>query len=99
MVGHREPGHIAGPLGPGPLGGLLALLGAVYEDDVRAVFVSGGLASYRSVLTHFAVLRNNDYAFVMSIFIACVAVFLAIVTAFGPEARGAPFGSRAASGS
>jgi SHS family lactate transporter-like MFS transporter len=44
------------------------------------------------------VLRNNDYAFVMSIFIACVAVFLAIVTAFGPEARGAPFGARAASG-
>ena len=51
------------------------------------------------LLTHFAVLRNNDYAFVMSIFIACVAVFLAIVTAFGPEARGAPFGARAASGS
>jgi len=50
------------------------------------------------LLTHFAVLRNNDYAFVMSIFIACVAVFLAIVTAFGPEARGAPFGARAASG-
>jgi len=51
------------------------------------------------LLTHFAVLRNNDYAFVMSIFIACVAVFLAIVTALGPEARGAPFGARAASGS
>jgi SHS family lactate transporter-like MFS transporter len=50
------------------------------------------------LLTHFAVLRNNDYAFVMSIFIACVAVFLALVTAFGPEARGAPFGARAASG-
>jgi SHS family lactate transporter-like MFS transporter len=49
------------------------------------------------LLTHFAVLRNNDYAFVMSIFIACVAVFLALVTAFGPEARGAPFGASAAS--
>ncbi len=39
-----------------PLGGLLALLGALYEDDVRAVYVSGGLASYHSVLAHFAVL-------------------------------------------
>jgi cephalosporin-C deacetylase-like acetyl esterase len=43
-----------------PLGGLLALLGALYEDDVRAVFVSGGLASYHSVLTHFAVLIPHD---------------------------------------
>jgi hypothetical protein len=39
-----------------PLGGLLSLLGALYEDDVRAVFISGGLASYHSVLTHYAVL-------------------------------------------
>ena len=39
-----------------PMGGLLALLGALYEDDVNAVFVSGGLASYRPVLAHFAVL-------------------------------------------
>jgi hypothetical protein len=38
-----------------PLGGLLGLLGALYED-VHAVFVSGGLTSYRSVLGHFAVL-------------------------------------------
>jgi dienelactone hydrolase len=33
-----------------PLGGLLALLGALYEDDVRAVYVRGGLDGYRSVL-------------------------------------------------
>ena len=31
-----------------PLGGLLALLGALYEDDVRAVYAHGGLASYAS---------------------------------------------------
>ncbi len=43
-----------------PLGGLLGLLGAVYEDDVQAVYVSGGLASYHSVLTHFAVLVPHD---------------------------------------
>ena len=44
------------------------------------------------LLTHLAIARNNDYAFVMSVFIAGVAVFLAIVTALGPEARGAAFG-------
>jgi hypothetical protein len=44
-------------------------------------------------LTHLAIVRNNDYALVMSVFIAGVAVFLAIVTALGPEARGAAFGA------
>ncbi|HEY8504321.1 MAG TPA: acetylxylan esterase [Gemmataceae bacterium] len=33
-----------------PLGGLLALFGALYEDDVRAVFASGGLNGFASVL-------------------------------------------------
>ena len=35
---------------PEPLGGLLAVLTALYEDDVEAVFIHRGLASYRSVL-------------------------------------------------
>ena len=33
-----------------PLGGLLALFGALYEDDIRAVSARGGLAGYASVL-------------------------------------------------
>jgi cephalosporin-C deacetylase-like acetyl esterase len=33
-----------------PLGGLLALFGALYEDKVQAVYVHGGLVSYRSIL-------------------------------------------------
>lgn len=33
-----------------PLGGLLALLIALFEDDVRAVFAQGGLSDYQSVL-------------------------------------------------
>src|SRR5262249_51757003 len=33
-----------------PLGGLLALLGALFEDDVRAVAVRGGLVGYASLL-------------------------------------------------
>jgi hypothetical protein len=33
-----------------PLGGLLALFGALYEEDVKAVYVRGGLSGYRSVL-------------------------------------------------
>ena len=32
-----------------PLGGLLAVLGALYHDDVRTIAVHGGLASYLSV--------------------------------------------------
>lgn len=48
------------PIVSEPLGGLLALLGALYEDDVRAVFVSGGLTSYLPVLSHFAVLIPHD---------------------------------------
>jgi dienelactone hydrolase len=49
-----------GPRQPEPLGGLLALLGGLVEDDVRAVYVSGGLAGYHGVLTHFAVLIPHD---------------------------------------
>jgi cephalosporin-C deacetylase-like acetyl esterase len=48
------------PQGPEPLGGLLALLGALFEDDVRAIYLSGGLTSYHSVLTNFAVLIPHD---------------------------------------
>ncbi|MFW6108613.1 MAG: acetylxylan esterase, partial [bacterium] len=33
-----------------PLGGLLALLGGLFEDDVAAVYVRGGLADVRSAL-------------------------------------------------
>jgi hypothetical protein len=33
-----------------PLGGLLALLGALFEEDVRAVSIQGGLVSYLSLL-------------------------------------------------
>jgi dienelactone hydrolase len=34
-----------------PLGGLLALLGALFEDDVKAVFIRGGLSAYGDVLS------------------------------------------------
>src|SRR5262249_47820421 len=33
-----------------PLGGLVTLLGALFEDDVRAVYVHRGLSDYYSVL-------------------------------------------------
>ena len=35
------------PRGPEPLGGLLALLSALYEEHVRAVYISGGLTLQR----------------------------------------------------
>jgi hypothetical protein len=33
-----------------PLGGLLALLGGLFEDDVKAVYAQGGLAGYQTAL-------------------------------------------------
>ncbi|MBL7222986.1 MAG: hypothetical protein ISS72_03960 [Candidatus Brocadiae bacterium] len=45
-----------------PLGGLLALLGALYEDGVAAVCVLGGLSDFQSVLRHQAVLISHDVA-------------------------------------
>ena len=33
-----------------PLGGLLALFGGLFEDDVKAIHVRGGLAEYQSIL-------------------------------------------------
>jgi SHS family lactate transporter-like MFS transporter len=51
------------------------------------------LASFTApFLTWFAGQNGGDYALAMAVFIACVAVFLAIVTALGPEAHGAEFG-------
>jgi SHS family lactate transporter-like MFS transporter len=44
------------------------------------------------LLSRIAAAHGGDYAFAMSVFIACVAVFLALVAALGPEARGAAFG-------
>ena len=45
------------PRSPEPLGGLLTLLAALYEKDVQAVYVHGGLVSFDSVLTkHLALL-------------------------------------------
>jgi dienelactone hydrolase len=61
MTNFQVPHAVEGwPTHCEPLGGLLGLLGALYEDDIRAVFISGGLASYHSVLTHFAVLVPHD---------------------------------------
>jgi dienelactone hydrolase len=48
------------PSSPEPLGGMLALLGALYEEDVRAVYVHGGLAGFESVLTKHLVLIPHD---------------------------------------
>ncbi len=48
------------PKGPEPLGGLLALLGGLFEDDVRAVHIAGSLVGYHGILTHFAVLVGHD---------------------------------------
>jgi cephalosporin-C deacetylase-like acetyl esterase len=43
-----------------PLGGLLALLGSLYEENVHAVAVRGGLAAYVSILEGAFVYVPND---------------------------------------
>jgi hypothetical protein len=43
-----------------PLGGLLALLIALYEDDIRAVSVRGGLSDFQCVLSHQFVYIPHD---------------------------------------
>jgi hypothetical protein len=57
----RMPHRIDGQPTPSePLGGLLAVLLALYEDDVRAVYIHGGLCDFRSVLTSQFVLIPHD---------------------------------------
>jgi len=43
-----------------PLGGLLAVLGALFDEDIREVRVRGGLLSYRAVLDAPSVLIPHD---------------------------------------
>jgi len=43
-----------------PLGGLLALLGALYEDDICAVYVRGGLSDIQSVVAEQFVYIPHD---------------------------------------
>jgi hypothetical protein len=43
-----------------PLGGLLALLGALYEDHICAVYVRGGLSDFQCVLAHQFVYVPHD---------------------------------------
>jgi dienelactone hydrolase len=48
QVPHRVSGR---PQFSEPLGGLLAMLAGLYEDDVHAVFCRGSLSSYKDVLS------------------------------------------------
>lgn len=57
----KVPRNVEGrPRGPEPLGGQLALFGALFEDDIRAVYLAGGLSSHHGVLTHFSVLIPHN---------------------------------------
>ncbi|MCH7728504.1 MAG: acetylxylan esterase, partial [Planctomycetes bacterium] len=57
----RVPRRIDGrPQQSEPLGGMMALLGALFEDDVKAVYAHGGLADFQSVLDHWQVFIPHD---------------------------------------
>jgi MFS transporter, SHS family, lactate transporter len=57
------------------------------------VYQAGNLISALTppLLSHWAEANNKNYAQTMAIFIACVAVLLALVTAMGPEAKDKQF--------
>ena len=45
------------------------------------------------ILAWIAQTRGGDYAFAQSVWIGCVAMVLALLAWFGPEARGVRFGA------
>jgi len=49
-----RPGHSE------PIGGLLALLGALFENNIHAVYIHGGLSGFQSVLTNQFVYIPHD---------------------------------------
>jgi len=58
------------------------------------VYQTGNLISSQTphLLSHWSEANNKNYGQTMAIFIGCVAVLLAIVTALGPEAKNKHFG-------
>jgi hypothetical protein len=50
------------PREPEPLGGLLAMLAALYDDEIATVYVNGGLDTFQSALDHPRVLLPHDVA-------------------------------------
>jgi dienelactone hydrolase len=50
------------PRQPEPLGGMLAMLGALFDDKIAAIYVNGGLDSFQSPLEHPQVLLPHDAA-------------------------------------
>jgi SHS family lactate transporter-like MFS transporter len=82
----------------GAWGVVPAHLNELSPDDVRGTmpgfaYQGGNLLASKTafVLTSIAASRGGDYAFAMASVIAVVATVLAVVTAFGPEARGRAF--------
>lgn len=80
-------------------------LNELSPDDVRGTlpgfaYQLGNLIASGTAyaLAWMASVRHGDYAFAQAVWIGIVAVLLALLTWFGPEARGARFGVTAATG-
>jgi MFS transporter, SHS family, lactate transporter len=74
-------------------------LNELSPDAVRAmlpglVYQTGNFISSLTptLLSRWAEANDHNYAQTMAVFIACVAVLLALVTALGPEAKDKHFG-------
>ena len=84
----------------GAWGVVPAHINELSPDGVRGTlpgfaYQTGNLiaASTAPLLSVLALRQHGDYAGVLAIFVAGIALLVAVVTALGPEARGARFGS------
>lgn len=84
----------------GAWGVVPSYLNELSPDDVRGTlpgfaYQLGNLlmAATATILAWLAQKHGGDYAFAQGTWIACVAVILALLAAFGPEARGVHFGA------
>ncbi|HET6912621.1 MAG TPA: MFS transporter [Rhodanobacteraceae bacterium] len=83
----------------GAWGVVPSYLNEMSPDDVRGTLpgfayqlgnlIAAGTATILAWLAHS---RGGDYAFAQSVWIGCVAIVLALLAGFGPEARGVMFG-------
>jgi MFS transporter, SHS family, lactate transporter len=84
----------------GAWGVVPSYLNELSPDDVRGTLpgfayqlgnlIAAGTATILAWLAHS---RGGDYAFAQAVWIGCVAIVLALLAGFGPEARGVAFGS------
>ncbi len=73
------------------LAGRLSAPGSRGVAEVADFLLLQSVNRWQKLLSHWAEANGRNYGETMAIFIACVALVLAAVTASGPEAKDKPF--------